>query len=223
MKRLLCILLCVGVLFSVGCVRSKQARSAEKSGFLGDYAQLKPGENEEAILRYVDKSADWGKYTKIILDPIAIYAAKDSDIANIDLNDRLALVNYFDASLRKELGKKYIFTQQTGINTMRIRVAITDADSSNRLTDTVSTILPYGMAVSAVRDIATGEGTGVGDVQIEAEFLDSITGKRIAAGVDRRVGGKSLEGSTDEWDDAKHSFDYWANKIKERLKELSKS
>ena len=58
------------------------------------------------------------------------------------------------------------------------------------------------------------------DAQVEMEFLDAATGERLAAAIDRRVGGKSLKGKFDKWDDAKDSFDYWAKRMHTRYLEL---
>jgi hypothetical protein len=51
-----------------GCAASQQARDIKESGFLGnDYALLRPGEEGEALLRYVDPDAPWSTYDKIKL------------------------------------------------------------------------------------------------------------------------------------------------------------
>ena len=47
-------------------------------------------------------------------------------------------------------------------------------------------------------------------MQVEAELLDSMSGERLAAVIDKRVGGASFEGQFDKWDDVKNSCDEWA-------------
>jgi len=38
---------------AIGCPATYQARSVKPSGFLGDYSQLRPGKEGEALLVYV--------------------------------------------------------------------------------------------------------------------------------------------------------------------------
>ena len=75
-------------------------------------------------------------------------------------------------------------------------------------------------SLSALKNVAVGRAIGVADVQVEGEMLDSVTGVRLAAGIDRRVGGASFEGQFDKWDDIKDSFDTWATNWHQGLVEL---
>jgi hypothetical protein len=50
------------------------------------------------------------------------------------------------------------------------------------------------------------------------ELVDAKSGKRLAAAVDERVGGK-LD-SFSKWESAKEAFDYWAERLKLRMTEL---
>jgi hypothetical protein len=66
--------------------------------------------------------------------------------------------------------------------------------------------------------VATDENVGTGEAATEMEVLDSVTGERLAAAVDRRQGGKmAFRG---KWTDAKDAFDFWAKRFRERLDEM---
>jgi hypothetical protein len=89
--------------------------------------------------------------------------------------------------------------------------------------DTVSTVLPIGLAIDLIAYAATGTHTNVGDANVEMELVDSVTGQRLAAAVDGRSGRK-ITGRADkwgEWNDTKDACDYWAERIATRLDELS--
>jgi hypothetical protein len=47
--------------------------------------------------------------------------------------------------------------------------------------------------------------------------VDAVTGKELIAAVDRRVGEKTLEGSSDAWGDVSDTFQLWANATIDRL------
>ena len=210
-----------GVCLLAGACATMQARSTTPAGFLGDYSQLKEGGQDKALLVYVDPAADFKAYPRILMDPVKLYASSENSMQNVSAEDRQKLLNYADATIREHLAKYYTFVKSPGPGVMRLRVAITEAESSYVVLDTVSTILPVGLALAGLQTAATGSCSFVGSAGLEVEMLDSQTGKRLAAGVDRRVGGKvSGEGDKfDEWRTVKSAVDYWAGRLELRLGE----
>lgn len=205
-----------------GCGTTKQARKATPSGFLGDYSQLKPGADGEALLLYVNPKADFKAYQKILLDPIKVYAGKNGKIAKLPKEDLQKLVNYFDATIREQLKGDYTFVTTPGPGVMRLQIALTEAKSSIVVLDVLSSITPPGIAVSALKELATGSSTATGSVGAECQALDSVSHERLFAAVDMRVGQK-YTGQFDkfnEWRAAQGAFDYWAQRLKERLREV---
>ncbi len=151
-----------------------------------------------------------------------MYAAEGSFFTKASPEVRQSLVNYADASIRKELENSYTFVTQPGMGVMRFRLAVTDAEGGNVVTDTISSVVPIGLAVSILKTAITGAGTGVGSCSIEFEAVDAVTGERLAAVVDKRIGDK-FTGKFDkfsEWHAVKASFDYWSALLKTRLLEL---
>jgi len=135
---------------------------------------------------------------------------------------RQSLVNYLDAEIRDELKGSFTFVNKPGPGVMRFRVAITDAQGSMVLMDTVSSVVPIGLAVSILKSGLTGAHSGVGSCNIEFEAVDAMTGVRLAAAVDKRVGDKFTGNfdKFDQWHAVKSAFDYWAARMKTRLLEL---
>ena len=102
-------------------------------------------------------------------------------------------------------------------------LAITEAEGSCVVLDTVSSVIPIGLALSAVKAIATGKHLSVGSIGAECEGLDAATGKRLFAAVDARVG-RTYTGKFDkfnEWHTAEDAFDFWAKQLRDRLSEAS--
>jgi hypothetical protein len=205
------------------CASTAKSKDVTKSGFLENYGQLKVGTEDQAQLIYIDSTVDFKAYKKILMDPIKVYAAeKDSNLKKLSKEELQALVNYLDATLRENLKKDYTFVDAPGSDVMRLRVAITDAEDSNVTLDTVSSILPIGMALNLIQVGITGKSSFVGEAGIEAEIVDSQSGKRMAAAVDRRVGAK-YTGKFDkfnEWHAVTDSYDFWAQRMQTRLAEL---
>jgi hypothetical protein len=205
-----------------GCVTTHQTRGTETSGFLKHSDQLNKGADGDALLVYNNPAADFGKYTSIQIDKIQVYAGPESKLAKVPKEDVKRLVNYLDAALRKQLKGDYRVVTTAGPKTMRLRVAVTDAKASRVTLDTLSAIMPPGMAISALTKMATGTASAVGSTSIEAELVDSVTGERLFAAVDERAGRKYTGkfDKFDKWQDVRDAYDYWAERTKTRLTEL---
>ena len=206
-----------------GCA-THQGRSVETSGFLGDYSQLHEGTGDEALLTYINPNADFRQYNKLILDPIKVYpGVGNSKLSSISPEDMQKLLDYFDATLREELGDGFVFVTQPGPETMRLRIALTEAKPGRVALDTFSSVMPPAVALNALKTVSTGRGTGIGEASAEVEMQDSMTGERLAASVDKRVGSKytfKLD-KFSRWRATKGAFDYWAKRMDERLAELN--
>jgi hypothetical protein len=201
-----------------GCAATQQARKVEPSGFLGNYAQLQEGGEGEAKLVYIDRTANWAGYDKMMIDPVTIWY--DADASNVPKEEAQVLADYLDASLRHHLKQDYALVDRPGPGVLRLRVAMTEAQGAKTALNLVSTVVPQLRALSTVKKIATGTHAFVGRAGVEAEILDSMSNRRLAAAVDRRVGGKTIKGATSTWDDVQKAFDYWSERIQTRLAEL---
>ncbi len=205
----------------LGACATHQAKKIDTAGFLGDYSQLKEGDKEEAQLIYINPDADIQSYTSILMDPIRIYASKENNMMNVSSEQQRKILNYADAAVREKLAADYMFVEEPGPGVMRLRIALTEAEGSRVVLDTVSTIVPIGLALSGIQKLATGSCSFVGSAGVEAELQDSLTGTRLMAGVDRRMGGK-ITGKFDKfdkWRTVKNAVDYWTERLQTRLTE----
>ena len=220
LNSIVTVLLVVGV---ASCATEKRAtdvegvrEQAQKSGFLGDYSDLTPGESSyEAMLNWRDPNVPHGTYKKIIVEPVQIWGdiKKDSDLQE----DLVALANHMRKSFADAIGKVVPVVDEPGPDTAIIRLAITDASAESSTMKAISTVLPIGMVASAATEAATDKPSFAGDITAEFMMLDSVTGKVYAKGVDRRVGGRSLSTVTDSWSTAYAAIDSWSNMAAYRI------
>lgn len=207
-----------------GCSKTFQRRGGvETSGFLGDYSQLKEGEKGQAALVYINPQAKFSAYNKIVMDPITVWSGPDGKFSKAPKDQMQALVNYFDAQIRKSLGSSYQFVDRPEPGTMRLRVALTEAEKSWVVLNLASTIVPQVRTVDTLQSFASGTYAFSGDTAAEMELTDALTSEGLAAAVDQQSGGKSLSTKFDSWGDVKAAMDYWAEKIATRLAELRKT
>ena len=148
----MCLLIAVFGLMAGACA-TMQARSTNTSGFLGDYSQLKEGGDGKALLVYIDPQADIKSYKSILMDPVKLYASAENSLDGCSFRRQHKILNYADASIREHLAKDYVFVQQPGPGVMRLRFALTETDSSYVVLDTVSTILPIGLALGGLQTL----------------------------------------------------------------------
>ena len=188
------------------------------SGFLGDYSQLTPGPDQAALLRYINPSVDWSQYNQCIIDPVTFYGV---DASKVPTADQQTLADYFYNKLKEDLQKQCTIVDQPGPGVMRLSVALTDAESATPGLRTVSTIIPQARVLNAVASAGTGSLAFVGSAQGEGQVTDSVTGVRLAAFVDKRVGGSALKNAAVwQWGDTEHVMDFWAQTIADRLQQL---
>jgi Protein of unknown function (DUF3313) len=227
MRRLTVLCLIVFVIGISGCASTQEAKSVEKSGFLGDYSLLKEGERSavsggsvenQALLVYKNPAADWRKYKKIQLDPVTVWMSqKDSQLKDVSVEDRQRLAALLWSKLDEQLRKDYEMTSQPGPDVLRIQVAITEAGSSNAVLDTVTSVIPQTRMLSGMKSLATGVSAFTGSASVEMKATDSAAGTILFEGVDRRGGTKSLSGVTNSWNDVEEAYRYWAEKARYRL------
>jgi len=210
------------LVFSVGCAETRHAKSVDKSGFLGEalYEKLKPGDPSvgEPSLRWVDDSAKGKKEGKLILDPVVLYRQPHDVKKEGNINqDAQELVNYFHSKIYEALSKHFEIVNKPAPQTYRIQVALTSYEERWVALDMISTAVPQMFLISELKGLATEKPSFVGEAQVEVKVSESMTGKVVAAAVDRRVGGKTLAKGTDSWADVKHAMDYWALQIGYRV------
>ena len=201
---------------AIGCASDagpQQASRVVKTSFLKNYDELQTGKEGQALLRYVNPDADFARYGKIKLDPVMVFTTANSTLADLPVDEVQGLVDHLEASLRESLSRDYQLVERPGPDVMRLRVAITEADGAPAVTGTVSGSGPGAHMIQGARKLATGTSTFVDRAGVEAELLDSLTDERLAAAIDRRV----VQTSAESWDDINQMFDFWADKLAERL------
>ncbi len=207
------------------CSTTHQVSDSPKnfSGFLGDYSMLHPSSGNEANYVYIDKSANFAKYTKFYLKPIQLWNSDqpDSKLGGMSKKDQELLVSLFYTAIIKAVANEFQVVDHPGPDTLVASVAITEAQKCKPVANLISSVIPQAALVSLVKKDITGTGTGVGMVRVEADFTDGETGQRLGAGVDARAGGKAWSTKFDgDWGDANLAFQYWSIRFVQRYESV---
>ncbi|MEW6077892.1 MAG: DUF3313 domain-containing protein [Thermodesulfobacteriota bacterium] len=197
-----------------GCaVGSYQARDVDtRNAVLVNPKILVKGSGDQALYRYVNPKKDIKKYNQVIIDPVIVQ--KDGELDKDELQDYQTLANNAYVYLTQELEKDYQIVKDPKPGSLRIQMAIIDADSTKPVRNTMSTLIPVGMALSAIKYGATGKQSGVGEITVEMKITDAASGELVAAALDRRVGGKQLTKLWSDWNNADDALQFWAKRLR---------
>ncbi len=212
---------------TTGCKTTRQvSMDTEKfSGFLGDYSQLQPGTNDQAAFVYIDPSANWAKYTKVMVKPLELWQSDDpeSNLGKLDDEDKQELMTMFATAIHDALAttnSSFQLVDEPGPDVVIVHAALTDAKKSKPVGNFITSVYIPLKVVSFGKRLITGTDIAVGKVTIEVELLDGSANKRIAAAVDQRAGTKAIRTKFNStWGDVRLSFQYWAQKLVMRLGE----
>jgi hypothetical protein len=215
-------LLCsLAIAVTTGCAPASETKGGVKkiaagqefSGFLKDYASLKPNPNLDGnALTYAatDAKQNLRSYFAIIVDPVEVYVATDADTSKISEDARVALTNYFQHALISAVSDAFPVVDQPSPLTLRLRSALVGVDVGGQVTpgDAPEDAKPFAQAIN------------IGKVGVEMELVDSKTGERIAAMVDRTNLGAGAEvgaanfSRVEKFAAAKEAFDEWASRVR---------
>lgn len=203
MHRYLSLLIAILVLgMASGCAATK----TQNSGFLSDYSQLKPDPKFDDMLRWQDSSANLASYDKFIIDPVLLHFAPNAKGIGIDPSDLAELTAFAHKTFVDKLSKDFKVVSSPGPDTLRLRLAITGIEKTTPLLN-----IHPAMKLS---------GAGLGGASGEGEALDSVTNKRIIAGVETRMGSRiSLAAGLSSLGHAKQVVEYWADRLVKVMKQ----
>lgn len=214
----------------------------KRSGFLSDYARLRPAPGGEGALCWRDASVDWKGYDKVLIERIHVYLKPGAKPNPIDPTDLKMLLDYFHAALVKAIKPEAQVVDTAGPGVLRVRIALTELAPTNTLESLAGTAIPYGFVAEMGSGAATGRPAGstpyMGDTGIAVQFRDGGSGHVVAECADNEIGRKyaaDLEkGATGavtawangyvesftSWSYAKDAFDKWAAVFAKRFDEV---
>src|SRR5258705_5913056 len=100
----LALLLALGAL---ACGAHRQSTPTDMSGFLDDYALLRPGGPGEVRLVYRNPDADWRRYHAVLLEPVAIWRSGRKSLDPVPVDDLLRLARDFEQAVRSRLRRSF--------------------------------------------------------------------------------------------------------------------
>ena len=228
-------------------VTATDAARFTRSGFLSDYARLKPVSALDGIECWRDPRFDAKQFDKVMVSRIVVSlaapkAGKEGEQKTVDPSDLKTLTDYFHDSLVKALKPQMQVVDKTGPGVVVIRIALTDLVPTTVSDSVAGTLIPYAFIAEAGSGVATGRPAGstpyMGETGMEMQFRDGGNGQVIAECRDTQIGRKyaadvnagavgtaqtwasGYMNSFQAWSYAKNAFDKWSMLLARRLAEL---
>lgn len=194
------------VVFSALLLTSCMATQPLKpTGYLLNYEQLKPLNEAGTTLYYENPEVPWGKYRAVMFEEVIVTLHKEAEEREIDPETTEKMRNYFRLALANNACGRLVFTNKPAEDTLLLRTAIIDLKPVN----VVSNIITRGLLHIPV---------DFGHAAIEGELQDSVTGERLVAIVDRKIGSFINPGhSYTTWGAVKGAFNSWAQQLAQIL------
>jgi hypothetical protein len=192
-------------------------------GFLPQPDLLQAGGSGQPALVYREPAAQFSSYTKVILDPVVIRAAPNSELRDASMSQRQALAADFYSDLKKALAKNCNMTEMPGPGTLRLSFALVDGTNPNAAVATVATYTPYLSTAQSLASMAFNNGVGyfAGTATAEGFATDATTGRLLWQAVGKRGGTNAVVKDTlSSWVDVNNAFDAWSAQLASGLQRL---
>ena len=194
-----------------------------QSGFLSDYARLKPDPKNPDLLIYMKNEADFKTSTKFMIEPVVVYLDPESGKRPIDPADLAKLAQTFTQAIKDELtaSGQYEVVTEPGPGVMDLRVAITNVEATS---------VKKNVAVTAAVAVVPGGALvvprlSIGKVSIEGEILNSSSGQIEVEFMTSKAGRRYFSGlkQYQTWGDINAAFKSWAKGFRQRLDKAHES
>ncbi|MEX3957480.1 DUF3313 domain-containing protein [Trinickia sp. EG282A] len=130
--------------------------------------------------------AAWSRYTRVLVDPVVVYQGSDNQFGDMKAEDRTELADYMGKTFAEKLGTRFQIAQQSGPNTLRIKLTLTGAEKTKPLVGQFMHFDLAGNLYNGVQSVRGGQGAFSGSVSYAVEIYDSSNGQLLKAYVSKQ-------------------------------------
>jgi hypothetical protein len=184
------------------------------SGFLANYKQLDAGYGAaDSVSAYVKPGVDFKKYDSVIIHPVTTVVAAPG--VSPAVQEQLAA--YLEGALRSQVAGGLKITGTPGPSTLMVRAALTDVVEGREAGKPVTTVHTHPRATLSGKLGSDAVAAFVSNVSFEGEIVDSVTGERLSAMVDHRLGSKREATASTSWASVRSAANQGAARLWKRF------
>ena len=185
------------------------------SGFLPNYAQMNAGYGtENAVSSYLKPGVDLKKYDSVIVEPVTTVIASPEISPAVTAQ----LAAYLSTALCSQMAADLKIVSVAGPKTLRVRTDLTDVIEGQKTGSPVTTLHANPSASLTGTLGSATVATFVSNVSFEGEILDSVSGERLMALIDHRIGSKRPATASTPWTKVQSMIDQGAGRLRARFK-----
>jgi hypothetical protein len=132
------------------------------------------------------EATDWSKYTKVLVEPVVIYAGADNQFGSMSDADKQVLARYMQETFDKKLGARFQLASTAGPDVLRIKLILTGAGTTKPGLGTFTHLDIGGNLYNGVQAIRGKEGAFSGYVIYAVELRDGATNHLLHAYVTKQ-------------------------------------
>ena len=207
--------LCFGATLAIASLQGWAAPQA--SGFIENLptdmvtAPAGPG-----ALRWESPKVNLGNYSKILLEPLTIYVAPDSEEKGLSPDGLKSLEESFRSLVTQYLEPDFPVVGKPGKGVLVLRVALSNVYLEKKRRGLLS-ITPVGLVVYAARD-EHSKRFSLDKAMLEVEAVDGETGERVAVLFDKSPEKSGLnEQEHLDWSRLDQTLAFYAKRLRGRL------
>jgi len=184
---------------AICCGAAWAADSPGFSGFLSNYSELTPPPGDNIVdLTWTapDLRARLQGYDSIMVDQPEIFLHAESPYKGFKPDTMKAIADGFRNAVIQELGTTYAVVEEPGENVLYLRLAATNLYVKKKRSKNPLAYTPIGIVKNTVQKALTKDldkKFSFVELNVEAELLDSTTGERLGAAVERLGARKDKE------------------------------
>lgn len=182
--------------------------------------QLVPNKKRDSAkvpFRYA-APVEWRSYSRIIIEPVAIYGGPDQQFGDMSDADKVELANYMRSRFTERLGTRFARVTDPALHTLRLKLTLTGAATNTPVLATLSRFDIAGGLYNGVQAVRGGEGSFSGAVMYAVEIYDAPSDRLLNAFVAKQFpGALNIGASLGSLAAAKTGIDKGADALAEEL------
>jgi hypothetical protein len=171
--------------------QDRPADASRFSGFLDDYDQLETISDEYLDLLYLKPGVykELADYEGIMIDQPELFIHPESKYQGMKPDDMKILADAFREIVITEIKDAFPVVEKNGPKVLYARIGLTNLYLKKKWSKNPLAYTPIGFVASTTKKALTKDVTkkiSIVEANIELEFLNSVTGERLAAVVEQR-------------------------------------
>jgi hypothetical protein len=134
---------------------------------------------------YAAPDTDLAHYTRMIVEPVAVYNGPDQQFGSLSVADRTLVASYMRDEFSAAAEKRFKPADTASADTLRLKVTLTGVETNVPVLSTVTKLAPAPTLLNLIQTSRGKEGTFAGSVSFEVQAYDSTTNRLLEAYVSK--------------------------------------